>query len=104
MKNAAGNFVSPAPDNVSAALATATIPDDFRFSMVNAPGDKAYPIAGPSWILIYQQQKGDQGKALVDFLKWAITEGQKLSPSLDYAPLPDAVQQRELKVLDTVTY
>lgn len=104
VKNAAGNFVSPAPDAVSAALATANIPDDFRFSMVNAPGDKSYPIAGPSWILIYQQQKGPQGKELVAFLKWAITDGQKLSPSLDYAPLPDAVEQRELKLLDTVTY
>ena len=104
VKNAAGNFISPAPDSVSAALATANIPDDFRFSMVNAPGDKSYPISGPSWILIYQQQKGPQGRELVAFLKWAITEGQKLSPSLDYAPLPDSVQQRELKLLETVTY
>jgi phosphate transport system substrate-binding protein len=104
MKNASGNFISPAPDSVSAALATATIPDDFRFSMVNAPGDKAYPIAGPSWILIYQQQKIAHGKELVEFLKWAITDGQKISPSLDYAPLPDEVQQRELKVLDTITF
>jgi phosphate transport system substrate-binding protein len=104
MKNAAGNFISPDPDSVSAALTTATIPDDFRFSIVNASGDKSYPISGPSWILIYQQQKGDHGKELVGFIKWAITDGQKLSPSLDYAALPDAVQQRELKVLDTVTY
>ena len=103
MKNAAGNFVSPAPDSVSAALATAKIPDDFRFSMVNAPGDKSYPIAGASWVLIYQQQK-TAGKELTAFLKWAITDGQKLSPSLDYAPLPDEVQQRELKLLGTVTY
>ncbi|HTR43906.1 MAG TPA: phosphate ABC transporter substrate-binding protein PstS [Pseudomonadales bacterium] len=104
MKNAAGNFVSPAPDSVTAALATAKIPDDFRFSMVNASGDKSYPIAGASWVLIYQQQKTGKGKELTAFLKWAITDGQKLSPSLDYAPLPDEVQQRELKLLDTVTY
>jgi phosphate transport system substrate-binding protein len=104
MKNAAGNFISPDPNSVSAALATAKIPDDFRFSMVNASGDKAYPIAGPSWILIYQQQKGSQGKEMIEFLKWAITKGQALSPALDYAPLPDEVQQRELKVLDTVTF
>ncbi len=94
----------PAPDSVSAALATAQIPDDFRFSMVNAPGDKSYPIAGPSWVLIYQKQNGDRGKELVAFLKWAIQDGQKISPTLDYAPLPEEVQQRELKVLDTVTY
>ena len=104
IKNAAGQFVSPTPDSVSAALATATIPDDFRFSMVNAPGAKAYPIAGPSWVLIYQKQNGDRGKHLIAFLRWAITDGQKISPTLDYAPLPDALQQRELKLLDTVTY
>ncbi len=105
MKNSSGNFVSPAPASVSAALATATIPDDFRFSMVNPPGADAYPIAGASWVLIYQQQKNaDHGKKLVDFLKWAITDGQKISATLDYAPLPENVQQRELKLLDTVTY
>jgi phosphate transport system substrate-binding protein len=103
MKNSSGNFISPAPDSVTAALATANIPDDFRFSMVNAPGDKAYPISGASWVLVYQTQKGaDHGAKLVTFLKWAVTEGQKLSPALDYAPLPDEVQQRELKLLETI--
>jgi phosphate transport system substrate-binding protein len=105
MKNAAGNFISPAPDSVTAALATAKIPDDFRFSMVNAPGDKAYPIAGPSWVLLYQKQKdADHGKKLVAFLKWAVTDGQKLTSQLDYAPLPEEVQKRELELLNTIQY
>jgi phosphate transport system substrate-binding protein len=105
MKNLAGQFVSPTPDSVSAALATATIPADFRFSMVNAPGENSYPIAGASWVLIYQNQKNaDHGRQLVAFLKWAVTEGQKLSPALDYASLPEAVQQNELKVLQTIKY
>ncbi|HEY3932579.1 MAG TPA: phosphate ABC transporter substrate-binding protein PstS [Verrucomicrobiae bacterium] len=103
MKNSSGNFISPAPDSVSAALATAKIPDDFRFSMVNAPGANAYPISGASWVLVYQHPKNaERGQKLVSFLKWAITDGQKLSAQLDYAPLPDEVQQRELKVLDTI--
>jgi phosphate transport system substrate-binding protein len=103
MKNSTGNFVSPSPDSVSAALATAKIPDDFRFSMVNAPGEKSYPISGPSWVLVYQTtKKSDHAKALVSFLKWAVTDGQKLSSQLDYAPLPDSVQQRELQLLDTI--
>jgi phosphate transport system substrate-binding protein len=104
LKNAAGKFVAPSPESVSKAMATATIPDDFRFSMVNAPGDESYPIAGASWVLLYQKQ-GDakKGKTLVAFLKWCVSEGQKMSPQLDYAPLPDSVQQRELKLLDTVT-
>jgi phosphate transport system substrate-binding protein len=52
LKNAAGNFVAPDLETVSAAMATAKIPDDFRFSIVNAPGDQAYPIAGASWVII----------------------------------------------------
>ena len=105
VKNAAGNFISPAPDSVSAALATANVPDDFRFSMVNAPGDKAYPIAGPSWVLVYQNQKNPaNGKKLAAFLKWAVTDGQKFTPGLDYAPLPEEVQKRELELLNTIRY
>ena len=103
VKNSTGNFISPTPDSVSAALATAKIPDDFRFSMVNAPGDKAYPIAGASWVLVYQQQKNaEHGKKLVAFLKWAVTDGQKISSTLDYAPLPDSVQTRELDLIGTI--
>lgn len=105
LKNKAGKFVAPTPDSVSKAMATATIPDDFRFSMVDAPGDDAYPISGASWVLLYQKQSdAASGKVLVDFLKWCVTEGQKISPQLDYAPLPDSVQQRELKLLDSVTF
>jgi phosphate transport system substrate-binding protein len=105
LKNAAGKFVGPSPESVSKAMATATIPDDFRFSMVNAPGDGSYPIAGASWVLIYEKQSdAKKGKALVNFLKWCVTEGQKMSPKLDYAPLPDSVQQRESKLLDTITF
>ena len=57
VKNAAGEFVKPTIESVTAALATAEIPDDFRFSMTNAPGKDAYPIAGATWLLVYQQQK-----------------------------------------------
>ena len=105
LKNADGKFVTPSPDSVSKAMSTATIPDDFRFSMVNAPGEGSYPIAGASWVLLYQKQSdAKKGKALVNFLKWCVTDGQQMSPKLDYAALPDNVQQRELKLLDTVTY
>ena len=105
LKNAAGEYVAPSAAGGSKALATAKIPDDFRFSMVNAPGAGAYPIAGASWVLIYQQQaKPANGKKLIAFLKWAVTEGQKLTPALSYAPLPESVQQRELKLLERVSY
>lgn len=102
LQNAAGEFIAPSPDAVSKAMATTTVPGDFRFSMVNAPGAGAYPIAGASWVLIYQKS-GEPAKEMVKFLRWAVTEGQRLSPSLNYAPLPENVQQRVVQLLDTVT-
>jgi phosphate transport system substrate-binding protein len=105
IKNAAGNFITPSLDSVTAALATAKIPDDFRFSMVNAPGDKTYPIAGTTWLLVYQQQKdAAKGKKLVEFLNWALTKGEGMASSLDYASLPESVQQRVLERIKTIKY
>jgi len=98
IKNAAGEFVKPTLESVTAALATADIPDDFRFSMTNAPGKDAYPIAGATWLLVYQQPKdAAKGKKLVEFLKWSVTDGEKMAKDLQYAPLPESVQQRVLK-------
>ena len=103
VKNSAGQFVKPTIDSVTAALATAEIPDDFRFSMTNAPGKDAYPICGATWLLVYEQQKdAAKGKKLVEFLKWAAKDGEKMAKDLDYAPLPDSVQQRVLKRIEEI--
>ena len=103
VKNSAGEFVKPTLESVTAALTTADIPDDFRFSMTNAPGKDAYPIAGATWLLVYEQQKdAAKGKKLVEFLKWALTKGETMAKDLDYAPLPDSVQQRVLKRIDEI--
>jgi phosphate transport system substrate-binding protein len=105
VKNEAGNFITPSLDSVTAALATAKIPDDFRFSMVNAPGDNAYPISGATWLLVYERQKdATKGKKLVEFLNWALTKGEAIASSLDYAPLPATVQQRVLERIKTIKY
>jgi phosphate transport system substrate-binding protein len=103
VKNSAGQFVTPTLGSITAALTTADIPDDFRFSMTNAPGKDAYPICGATWLLVYQQQKDPaKGKKLVEFLKWALTKGEGIAEKLDYAPLPDTVQQRVLKRIDEI--
>ena len=105
VKNAAGEFVKPTIDSVTAALAVADIPDDFRFSMTDAPGKDAYPICGATWLLVYQQQKdAAKGKKLVEFLKWAAKDGEKMAKDLDYAPLPDNVQERVMKRIDEIKY
>lgn len=105
LKNAGGSFVKASVESVTEALATAKIPEDFRFSMVNAPGEKAYPIAGATWLLVYEQQKDPvKGKKLVEFLNWAFAEGEGMAASLDYAPLPKSLQERVLERIKTIKY
>jgi phosphate transport system substrate-binding protein len=105
IKNSSGNYIAASVPSVVQALATASVPEDFRFSMVNPPGEQAYPIAGATWLLVYAQQKdAAKGQKLVEFLKWAFTDGQKLAADLDYAPLPDALQQRALDRVKSIKY
>jgi phosphate transport system substrate-binding protein len=103
VKNSAGKFVKASLESITAAMATAQIPDDFRFSVTNAPGDAAYPICGATWLLVYEQQKdAAKGKKLVEFLKWAQKDGEKMAKDLDYAPLPESLQARVLKRIDEI--
>jgi phosphate transport system substrate-binding protein len=105
IKNAAGSFVAPCIASVTEALASAEVPEDFRFSMVNPPGEKAYPIAGATWLLVYQHQKdAAKGKKLVEFLNWALTNGEGMAQTLDYAPLPDKLEQRVIECIKTIHY
>jgi phosphate transport system substrate-binding protein len=105
IKNAAGSFVKPSLESVTAAMATAQIPDDFRFSMTNAPGADSYPVAGATWLLVYQRQNDPaKGKKLVEFLKWALTKGEDMSKELDYAPLPAELRDRVLKRVDEIKF
>ncbi len=105
MKNANGKYITASLDAVSAALATATIPADYRFSFVNAPGDKSYPISGVTWLMVYQESKdAAKGKKLVSFLKWIYTDKDaiKMASDLFYAPIPEGVTKRILATIDTI--
>lgn len=99
VRNKAGAYVVPSVAAVTAAAAgaAASLPEttDFRVSIVDAPGADTYPISSFTWLLIYQNQKDPvKGKKLVDFLNWAYTDGEKLAPPLDYAPLPEQLLPR----------
>ena len=103
LKNAAGSYVTPTTDSVTAALASAQIPDDFRFSMTNAPGADSYPISGVTWLLVYQKQtNAEKGKKMVEFLQWALGKGEEMAKPLDYAPLPQALRDRVLKRISEI--
>jgi phosphate transport system substrate-binding protein len=103
VQNAAGSFVTASVDSVTAAAATAEIPADFRVSLTNAPGADAYPLASFTWLLLYEDLPDKpRSKIMVDFVRWAITDGQKFARELGYAPLPQKVADMELKALEQI--
>ncbi len=92
IKNADGAFVLPSVEATSEAAAGVVLPPDFRVSITDAKGKGAYPISSFTYLLVYKEQADPaKGKALGVFLWWAIHDGQKLAPPLDYAPLPKPV-------------
>jgi len=71
------------------------MPADFRVSITNAPGKTAYPISSFTWMLIPVQSKdAKRGQIIVDFLNWMVTDGQKMTTQLAYAPLPENVAEK----------
>ena len=91
--NSAGTFVKASVETVTAAAASVkNMPADFRVSIVNAPGKNAYPISSFTWLLIPAQSKdATKGRILADFLNWMVSDGQKMTVDLTYAPLPNDV-------------
>ena len=105
VQNSAGTFVKATIDSVTAAAAgaAADMPQDFRVSITNPPGQDAYPIASFTWILLYEHPDDRaQARVMVDFMKWALTDGQPHARELGYAPLPKTVVDMELKALDKI--
>jgi phosphate transport system substrate-binding protein len=102
VQNAAGEFTKASIQSVTAAAAgaAANMPADFRVSITNAPGTGVYPISSFTWLLLYQNPKDKvQAKTMVDFVKWALSDGQKFCADLGYAPLPASVVKLELAAL-----
>ena len=105
VQNAAGQFVRASLDSVTAAAASAAsnMPEDFRVSITNPPGKDAYPISSFTWILLNQNPTDKvRARIMVDFMKWALADGQKEAPALNYAPLPKAVVDRETQALGKI--
>jgi len=105
VQNLAGEFVRATVQSVTAAAAgaAAKMPADFRVSITNAEGKGVYPISSFTWLLLYENPKDKaQSKAMVEFVKWALSDGQKFAPALGYAPLPAEVVKMELAALAKV--
>lgn len=107
VKNSSGNFVRASLATVTEAAAGAnnSMPADFRVSITNAPGAQAYPISTYTWLLIPEKLNNPQkAAALKAFLHWGLTDGQKYTTPLAYAPLPANVVQKELQQMKKLQY
>jgi phosphate transport system substrate-binding protein len=107
VKNSSGEFVRPALDSITAAAAgvAAQMPNDLRVSITNASGANAYPIASFTYLLVYKEQQDQaKGKALVDFLWWALHDGEQMAKDLLYAPLPSEVVKKAEGKINSITY
>ena len=103
VQNSDSVFVRASIETVTAAAETMEIPPDFRISITNPPGQNAYPIASFTWLLFYEDPPDtEKSRVMVDFTRWAITEGQKFAGELGYAPLPRNVAEMELKTLEQI--
>ena len=92
--NKAGKPVKADMKSVTAAAANAEIPDDLRYSITDAPGDEAYPLAGTVWAILYVKQPADKAQPVVDYLRWLIHDGQKHCEKLHYATLPESLVKK----------
>jgi phosphate transport system substrate-binding protein len=105
VQNMAGEFVRSSLESVTAAAAAAAnaMPKDFRVSITNAPGKGVYPVSSFTWLLLYENPKDKtRGRTMVDFMKWALGDGQKYCAELGYAPIPASVIALELEALKKI--
>jgi phosphate transport system substrate-binding protein len=95
LQNKAGKWVACDPDTVAAAAASKPEVSASNFSIVDAAGANAYPIAGYSWIVAYKKPAdAARGKMLYSVLSWLVgPQGQANAKSVDYVPLPHNVQE-----------
>jgi len=108
VQNSSGNFVAASLESVTTAAAAAAaaknIHEDFRVSLTNPSDEKAYPIASFTWILVPKTIDNiDKRIAIVQFLRWMLTDGQNYPKLLNYAPLPEEIVTRELNAVESIS-
>jgi len=105
VSNEDSEFVAASPEAVTAASAGVvplmrTQSPDFRVSITNAPGKKSYPIASFVWLVLKTNPESEKEKEIIThFLKWVLTDGQKLALKLGYPALPGDLVKIELEYL-----
>lgn len=100
VKNQAGAFVLPDAASVTAAGEGIEVKDDLLFSALDAKGPAAYPITAQSWCMAYLHPKDPARAAAIEaYFTFMVTDGQKLLPEIDFAPIPKSLQDRALAAI-----
>lgn len=101
--NATGEFIAPSVAGVQAALEGAEIADDLTYNPLNSPGEGAYPITAPTWILAIAEQS-DAGKAetLKTYLRYLLTTGQEQAAATGYTALPTELAEKAIAQIDEI--
>jgi phosphate transport system substrate-binding protein len=105
LENKAGKFIKPSPSVGQATLINTQndLPDNLRMFFPDPPGEDSYPIVTYSWLMLYGNYSDQKkGRALQDFVKWGITEGQNFSEELGYCSLPPQIRERALIAIEEI--
>jgi len=103
VKNQAGKYIEASTQSAQAAGEGIEIKPDATYVSVNAKGDTAYPITAPTWCMAYTKQSNKaKAAAIKSFFKFMVTDGQKLIPDIDFAPLSKALQDKALSQIDKI--
>lgn len=104
VENKSKKFIKPSVESVTDA-ARGMLPElkkDIRTSITNANGKTAYPISGLTYLLVAKKQQKDTGTELISFIKWALSDGQKIAPSMHYSPLPESLAKKAMSTVDSI--
>ena len=104
IKNKSGAYIAPSPTSASAAAAGVTPAANLTFAAAWASGASAYPITYQSWVLVYQTQPNANDAAMLKaYIGYLLGAGQKLLPSLGYAPLPSSLDSMATAQLSKIS-
>jgi phosphate transport system substrate-binding protein len=79
------------------------MPADFRVSITDSDAPNGYPISSFTWFIVPARiADAEKGRAITAMLKWVLDDGQRLAPSLLYAPLPPQVVELERPAVDKI--
>ncbi|HEU4616031.1 MAG TPA: phosphate ABC transporter substrate-binding protein PstS [Kofleriaceae bacterium] len=97
VKNQAGAYIEPTAASAQAAGDGIQVGDDATFVAVNAAGAAAYPVTAPTWCMAYvKPASAARGAAVKAYFQYMVTDGQKLIPEIDFAPLSKGLQDKAI--------